>query len=126
MNKEIQDTSSDVLKLAKECNFWEPMGLPSDWYDHDLIASPEQLGAFYRAAKEEGFRQGFNKAIEDAANPQTIKQLIARQRELAALCKLQHEVLKKYQQRQSMDDLESAGYAAYSAIAAYEQFGGEA
>jgi hypothetical protein len=53
-----------------------------------------------------------------AANPKTIKQLIA-------LCRMQHDALVKYQTRGSMDDLESAGYAGDDALAAFEQFGKE-
>jgi hypothetical protein len=49
------------------------------------------------------------------ANPQTIKALIA-------LCRMQHEVLIEYQNRESLDDLESADYAADGAVAAFEQF----
>jgi protein-tyrosine-phosphatase len=42
-------------------------------------------------------------------------------KQLIALCRLQNEALMKYTQRQSMEDLEYAGYAADEAIAVYEQ-----
>ena len=51
-----------------------------------------------------------------AANPQTIKRLIKRQRELEALCKMQYEALKSPLHEP---------FGCEEAIAAYEQMNGD-
>jgi len=46
-----------IIQLARQCDFYEPGGLPSDWIDSDFMASPEQIEAFYHAAQCEAFEQ---------------------------------------------------------------------
>lgn len=39
---------SDVVRIAKDAGGWQPMGLPTDWQDGDIVFSRAELFAFAR------------------------------------------------------------------------------
>ena len=70
--------------------------------------------------KTEDLLKSATQKVNDGDSLTVIRPTLLKQ--LVELVRLQHEALKKYEQRQCCEDLEYAGYAGEEAIAAYERF----